>query len=75
MKIDRLRAYMSRDKNRPRVLVAIDTVDCLVIHRTWFTALSDTRPSLKITLLQELMREISARLRQANVEISALHRA
>jgi glutaminase len=56
-------------------VVAIDTVECLVISRTWFTALSDTRPALKITLLQELMREISARLRQANVEISALHRA
>lgn len=56
-------------------VVATDTVECLVINRTWFTALSDTRPSLKITLLQELMREISARLRQANVEISALHRS
>jgi len=25
MKIDRLRAFMSRDKNRPRVIVAMDT--------------------------------------------------
>lgn len=56
-------------------VVAIDTVECLVITRSWFIALSDTHPTLKITLLQELMREISARLRQANVEISALHRA
>src|ERR1700680_735444 len=29
MKIDRLRAYMSRDKDRPRVVVAIDTDDGL----------------------------------------------
>ncbi len=29
MKIDRLRAFMSRDKDRPRVLVAIDTDDGL----------------------------------------------
>ena len=29
MKIDRLRAFMSRDANRPRVLVAIDTDDGL----------------------------------------------
>lgn len=29
MKIDRLRAYMSRDKDRPRVLLAIDTDDGL----------------------------------------------
>src|SRR3954471_20666747 len=29
MKIDRLRAYMSRDKDRPRVVVAIDTADGL----------------------------------------------
>jgi len=56
-------------------VVAIDTVECLVITRAWFIALSDTHPTLKITLLQELMREISARLRQANVEISALHRS
>jgi galactonate dehydratase len=29
MKIDRLRVYMSRDKDRPRVVVAIDTDDGL----------------------------------------------
>ena len=29
MKIDRLRAFMSRDKDRPRVVVAIDTDDGL----------------------------------------------
>jgi galactonate dehydratase len=29
MKIDRLRAFMSRDKDRPRVIVAIDTADGL----------------------------------------------
>ncbi|MEQ1748342.1 MAG: glutaminase A [Prosthecobacter sp.] len=55
-------------------VVAIDTIECLIINRAWFIALSDTQPSLKITLLQELMHEISARLRQANLEVSALHR-
>ncbi len=29
MKIDRLRAFMTRDKDRPRVVVAIDTDDGL----------------------------------------------
>ena len=29
MKIDRLRSFMSRDKDRPRVIVAIDTDDGL----------------------------------------------
>ena len=27
MKIDRLRTFMSRDKDRPRVIVALDTSD------------------------------------------------
>ena len=30
MKIERLRAFMSRDKDRPRVVVSIDTDDGLV---------------------------------------------
>ena len=29
MKIERLRAFMSRDKDRPRVVIAIDTDDGL----------------------------------------------
>ncbi len=56
-------------------VVAMDFVRCLVIPRDWFLALTETRPSLKISLLQELTREISARLRQANVEVGALQRS
>lgn len=55
-------------------VVALGFVNCLVIPRAWFVALSETRPTLKIALLHELTREISARLRQANVEIGALQR-
>jgi len=55
-------------------VVALDEVKCLVIPRPWFIALTETRPALKIALLNELTREISARLRQANVEIGALQR-
>ncbi len=56
-------------------VVAMDQVKCLVIPRAWFAALTETHPALKISLLHELTREISARLRQANVEIGALQRA
>lgn len=56
-------------------VVAMDFVRCLVIPRDWFLALTETRPGLKISLLQELTREISARLRQANVEVGALQRS
>jgi glutaminase len=56
-------------------VVAMDKVECLVITRTWFTALADALPHLKIKLLQALMKEISSRLRQANIEIGALHRS
>lgn len=55
-------------------VMATDPVQCLVITRAWFSALSDALPHLKIKLLQALMKEVSARLRQANVEISALQR-
>jgi len=56
-------------------VVAMDKVECLVITRTWFTTLADALPHLKIKLLQSLMKEISSRLRQANIEIGALHRS
>jgi len=62
--------------NSPRSadVVALGFVNCLVIPRPWFIALTETHPALKIALLHELTREISARLRQANVEIGALQR-
>ena len=55
-------------------VVATQKVECLVLTRTWFSSLADALPHLKIKLLQALMKEISARLRQANVEIAALQR-
>jgi glutaminase len=63
--------------NSPRSadVAAMDHVTCLVITRIWFTGLSDALPHLKIKLLQSLLKEVSARLRQANTEISALQRA
>ncbi len=56
-------------------VVAMESVECVVINRAWFHSLDQVRPTLKIQLLQEMTREISARLRQANVEIAALQRA
>lgn len=53
-------------------VVALEPVECVVITKEWFRSLDQRRPSLKIQLLTEMTREISARLRQANVEISAL---
>jgi glutaminase len=60
---------------RSASVVAIEPVDCLVISKAWFESLQERRPSLKIVLLQEMTREISARLRQANVQIAALQRS
>lgn len=55
-------------------VVAMEPVECLVLPKAWFDSLNERRPTLKITLLQEMTLEISARLRQANVAISAFHR-
>lgn len=52
-------------------VVAMEPVECAVISKAWFDALDDKRPRLKIALLQEMTLEISARLRQANLAISA----
>lgn len=56
-------------------VVAMEPVECLVIPRTWFDSLNERRSGLKITLLHEMTQEISARLRQANISISAFHRS
>jgi glutaminase len=63
--------------NSPRSadVMALDKVTCLVVTRPWFTSLADTLPHLKIKLLMSLIREVSSRLRQANVEITALQRS
>ena len=55
-------------------VVAMEPVECLVLPKLWFDSLNERRPTLKITLLQEMTLEISSRLRQANVAISAFHR-
>ncbi len=55
-------------------VIAMEPVRCVVITKDWFEALNAQRPSLKITLLHELTQELSVRLRQANREISTLHR-
>ncbi len=63
--------------NSPRSadVVAIDQVTCVVVTRHWFTSLADALPHLKIKLLLALIKEVSSRLRQANVEITALQRS
>lgn len=56
-------------------VVAMEPVECVVISKSWFDSLNEKRPRLKIILLQEMTLEISARLRQANIAISAFHRS
>lgn len=53
-------------------VVALETVECRVMDRALFETLDVQRPGLKIKLLTQLARQLSGRLRQANVEISAL---
>jgi len=55
-------------------VIAQDQVRCLVVPRQWFVDLTERNPVLKITLLQEMTREIAARLRQANIENGARQR-
>lgn len=63
------------NSTRSADVIASEPVECLVIPRDWFETLNEANPRLKISLLQESMREISARLRQATEEIGALQRA
>lgn len=63
------------NSTRSADVIASEPVECLVIPRDWFETLDEANPRLKISLLQETMREISARLRQATEEIGALQRA
>lgn len=53
-------------------VVAVDDVRCRVISRELYQKLDGERPALKISILDQLLRLLSSRLRQANVEISAL---
>jgi glutaminase len=53
-------------------VVALQPVECRVLTRELFNALDDHKPGLKIKLLTQVARQLSGRLRQANIEISAL---
>lgn len=55
-------------------VITVSRVQSLVIPRGWFIDLAHSHPGLKISLLQAMLKEISSRLRQANIEISALQR-
>lgn len=55
-------------------IIAMEPVECVVMTKSWFDALNSQRPALKIILLQEMTQEMAVRLRQANREISTLHR-
>jgi glutaminase len=54
-------------------IVALGPVSCRrVINRQLFDVLGERHPALKAKILNELALQLSARLRQANIEISAL---
>jgi glutaminase len=53
-------------------VLALETSECLVMRRDWFDDLARDHPALKIKILQQLARQLSSRLRQANLEVSAL---
>ncbi len=58
--------------HRSADVVALEPVECRVLTRQLFETLDDQRPWLKIKLLSQLANQLSSRLRQANIEISAL---
>ncbi len=53
-------------------IVATAPVTCRVISRPLFEALGEKCPALKTKILHEISLQLSDRLRQANIEISAL---
>lgn len=53
-------------------VVAVDDVQCRMLTREFYNQLDQERPALKIAILDQLIRLLSIRLRQANIEISAL---
>ncbi len=52
-------------------VIALEPVQCLEFSRAFFDSLEQIRPTLKILLLTRLARQLSNRLRFANVELSA----
>ncbi len=53
-------------------VVSIEPVECRVMDRALFDDLDARLPGLKIKILNEIALQLCARLRQANIEISAL---
>lgn len=49
-------------------VIALDTVECRVVERTLFQRLDNERPQIKIKLLEQMARHLSANLRRANIE-------
>jgi CRP-like cAMP-binding protein len=58
--------------SRSADVVAVEDTQCRVLTREFYNKLDQERPGLKIAILDQLIRLLSTRLRQANVEISAL---
>lgn len=55
-------------------VIAHEAVTCRVMDRELFESLDATCPGLKIKILNEIALQLCSRLRQANLEISALRR-
>lgn len=53
-------------------IIALSAVSCRVIDREFFEELSVSSPGIKAKILNEIALMLSGRLRQANIEISAL---
>ena len=51
-------------------VVALETVVYRVIDRSLFERLGAERPDIKLHLLEQLSRQLSAHLRKANIEIA-----
>jgi glutaminase len=53
-------------------IVAVSDVECRVMNRRFFEEIGENHPILKAKLLNEIALQLCDRLRQANIEISAL---
>jgi glutaminase len=53
-------------------IVALGPVSCRIIDRCFFDELEESSPAIKAKILTEIALLLSGRLRQANIEISAL---
>ena len=53
-------------------IVAVTPGSCRLLSRRMFDELGEAHPSLQVKILNEIALQLSARLRQANIEVSAL---